>query len=448
MTYLVVGAGAAGLAFTDALLDHSDARVVLIDKRSGPGGHWRDAYPFVRLHQASCFYGVASTELGAGHKQSEGPEAGLHERATGAEVLSYFESVLERLCATGRVDFHAGATWTGGTGFRTGDGHEQDLAGARVVDATYRAATIPATTPPPFEVAPGAWVEPVNSLPDIGVGLPAYVIVGAGKTATDAIVWLLTNGVAPEAITWVRSREPWMVNRAKVQPDPGIILTMAADTWEAAAASSSVDDFFVRLEAAGIMFRIDPTLPPTMAKAPTLGAWELDLLRSVPRVIRHGHVTRVSPGRLEFGDTRVPIEQDAVIVHCAAIGHAYPPLVPMWDDVIRIQTSRAGFPCFGSALVGYIEATRDDDAEKNRICPPSPLPESLAAWCAMQVLGSRASAAFMAEPDIAAWAQTTPLNPARLRPGDRDRPDVGEALERMGRHAPVAVAKLTAYAGL
>ena len=80
--YLVVGAGAMGMAFTDALIDHADVRVALVDRRHSVGGHWLDAYPFVRLHQASAFYGVASTLLGGGNVQQHGPEAGLQERAT------------------------------------------------------------------------------------------------------------------------------------------------------------------------------------------------------------------------------------------------------------------------------------------------------------------------------------------------------------------------------
>ena len=51
--YLIVGAGAAGLAFADALIAASDADVVMVDRRHGPGGHWNDAYPFVCLHQPS-----------------------------------------------------------------------------------------------------------------------------------------------------------------------------------------------------------------------------------------------------------------------------------------------------------------------------------------------------------------------------------------------------------
>ena len=61
--YLVVGAGATGMAFADALIDHKDVRVALVDRRHSVGGHWLSAYPFVRLHQASAFYGVASTVL-------------------------------------------------------------------------------------------------------------------------------------------------------------------------------------------------------------------------------------------------------------------------------------------------------------------------------------------------------------------------------------------------
>ena len=84
--YLVVGAGAMGMSFADALIDHADVHVTLVDRRHAAGGHWQDAYPFVQLHQASLFYGVASTVLGRGTVQQAGPETGLHERARRAEI--------------------------------------------------------------------------------------------------------------------------------------------------------------------------------------------------------------------------------------------------------------------------------------------------------------------------------------------------------------------------
>ena len=163
----------------------------------------------------------------------------------------------------------------------------------RVVDATYLSPTIPATTPPPFGVADGAHVVPVNELPDVVETPSEYVIVGAGKTATDAIVWLLLNGVETDRIVWVRPRDPWMLNRALVQPDPAVAIGLAADIMSSAADATSLDDMFLRLEAAGVMLRVDPDVVPTMAKTPTLGTWELDLLRSIERVVRKGHVRHV-----------------------------------------------------------------------------------------------------------------------------------------------------------
>ena len=59
--YLVVGAGAVGMAVVDTLLDESaDATVIIVDNHHQPGGHWNDAYLFVRLHQPSHFYGVVT----------------------------------------------------------------------------------------------------------------------------------------------------------------------------------------------------------------------------------------------------------------------------------------------------------------------------------------------------------------------------------------------------
>ena len=62
--YLIVGCGAAGMAFADSLIDASRADVILVDRRHAPGGHWLEAYPFVRLHQPSSYYGVNSLPLG------------------------------------------------------------------------------------------------------------------------------------------------------------------------------------------------------------------------------------------------------------------------------------------------------------------------------------------------------------------------------------------------
>ncbi len=447
--YLVVGAGAMGMAFTDTLIDHADVHVTLVDHRDSAGGHWQDAYPFVQLHQASQFYGVASTLLGTGTVQPAGPEAGLQERARRAEIQHYYDTVLyRRFVGSGRVTFLGGSDYHAG-----GDSHfvtsrvsgetVQVAPRRRVVDATYLSPTIPATSAPPFLTTEGAAVVTVNQLATLVEAPDRFVIVGAGKTGTDAIVWLLTNGVPAERITWIRPREPWMLNRATVQPDPAVALRVAADTMTAAAEAQSLDDMFLRLERAAIMLRIDSDSAPTMARAPTLGLWELNLLRTIDHVVRLGHVKCVTEREIILDQGSLPLPTNSLVVHCAASGLRDTAPVPLWQpDKIRLQTIRAGFPCFAAALAGVVEATRDDDRERNRLCPPNAFSNSPATWARMQLRGIGATRQYGAEPDIAAWADDCALNPARIPSHLRSTPAVQEAASRLAAVADQGLARL------
>jgi hypothetical protein len=451
--YLVVGAGAMGMAFTDALIDHADVHVTLVDRRHAASGHWIDAYPFVQLHQASLFYGVASTVLGTGAVQTAGPETGLQERARQSEIRAYYDDVLHRrFVGSGRVTFlgasehHTDGSSQFVTSRVSGETVRIDVR-RRVVDATYLSPSIPATTAAPFGVADGVRVVPINELPGLDEPPSDYVVVGSGKTATDGVVWLLANGVAPDRVVWVRPRDPWMLNRAVVQPDPAVAFGLVADTMEAAAEAESLDDLFLRLEAAGVMLRIDPDATATMAKAPTLGTWELEKLRSIERVVRLGHIRRVEPSEIVLDRGTVPLTPGSLVVHCAASGLRYPERVPIWGpDMIRLQTIRAGFPCFCGALAGYVEATRDDDAERNRLCPPNAYSNTLADWAGMQVRGARATRRYAAEPDIAAWANACNLNPARVEPSQVEQPMVRAAARRMADATERGLDRLAALA--
>ncbi len=425
--------------------------MTLVDRRHAAGGHWQDAYSFVQLHQASQFYGVASTVLGTGAIQSAGPEAGLHERARRAEIQDYYDHVLhDRLIGSGRVTFLGGSVHheDAGTPYVTslvsGETVQIDVQ-RRVVDATYLSPTIPATTPAPFGVAQGTRVVAVNELGDLADAPKRFVIVGSGKTASDAIVWLLTGGVPSDRITWVRPRDPWMLNRAVVQPDPVTALGLAESIFGGATEAASIDDLFLRLEAAGVMLRVDTRVLPTMAKAPTIGGWEIDLLRSIEHVVRLGHVERVTPDTMTLTGGDVRLAPGSLVVHCAADGLRRPALRPLWDrDRIRLQTVRAGFPCFGAALTGYVEATRDDDSERNRLCPPNAYGNSPADWLRMQARGAAAVRTFMAEPDIAAWSNGCALNFSRVPAEQRATAEVQAAAARLSAVADHGLAQLTA----
>ncbi|HZK05227.1 MAG TPA: hypothetical protein VFC82_05185 [Actinomycetaceae bacterium] len=450
--YLVVGAGVSAMAFVDSLIDHADGvRVVMVDRRHGPGGHWLDSYPFVRLHQASVYYGVASTMLGDGRIMQTGPEAGQHERATAAEICAYCSRVMEGMLASGKVEFYPNCEYVGGRRFisrLSGRTHEV-AAGARLVNSSYLSPDIPRRTKPPFAVGDGARVIPANELVDLTEAPGQYVVVGAGKTATDTCVWLLENGVDPDGICWLRPRDPWMFNRAALQPDPAKYFQFAAHIVMAAAAAESAEDMFFRLEDFGSVLRIDPSVNPTMAKTPTIAQWEIDILCTVENVLRLGHLRRVEPGRLFFATSEVEVAKDAVVVHCAASGLKYRPVVPIWsEEAITLQPVRAGFPCFGAALTGYVEATRIDDADKNRVCRPSPLSDTPTSWARMQVMANRASQALAAEPDVREWAHRTTLNPGRVPPERAGDSGVAAALEQFKANVGPGMARMAEFAEL
>jgi cation diffusion facilitator CzcD-associated flavoprotein CzcO len=169
--YLVVGSGAAGMAFTDSLIEHSDSQVIMLGRRHRPGGHWNDAYPFVRLHQPSAFYGVNSLSLGRDRIDTSGPNAGCYEVATAAEICAYFDEVMQRrLLPSGRVRFFPMCDYVSSDPKRhrfvsrlNGDTYDV-IVRRKLVDATYLETSVPATHVPAFEIGPGVPFGRINDL--------------------------------------------------------------------------------------------------------------------------------------------------------------------------------------------------------------------------------------------------------------------------------------------
>lgn len=419
--YLVIGAGASGMAFTDALVASCDAEVLLADRRHRPGGHWNDAYPFVRLHVPSACYGVNSTPLGTDRIDRDGPNAGWYELAGAAEICDYFVRVLDDvLLPTGQVRFlgmHDHVPGSGG-GHRlvsrlTGRAVEVTVR-RKVVDASYLEAQVPATHVPSFSVSPEVRFVAVNELVDLREPASRYVVLGAGKTSIDACLWLLAQGVAPQRLRWVRPRDMWLLDRAGWQPLEQVVSLMEGLSLEleALAGARSVEDLFRRLEAGGRLLRIDPSVAPTMFRCATVSSTELGQLRQVSDVVRLGRVLRIDRERLVLEGGSVPTDADAVHVDCTAAGLRSAPARPIFDgDRITLQQVRSCSPTFNAALIGYLEATRpgDEDA-KNLLCPPNPLPDAAEDWLPTFATSMAAARAWTAEPDLSEWIEASRLN--------------------------------------
>jgi hypothetical protein len=437
--YLIVGAGATGLAFADALVAEADVEVTVIDRRQAPGGHWSDAYPFVRLHTPSAYYGVNSLALGEDRVDEAGENAGYYERAAGEQVSAYFAEAARRLEETGRVRLlpaheHLGDGRPEGQLRDLSTGRLREVTVRRkVVDARYLEASIPATHPVPFRIAPNVRLIPVNDLPVEARSGLSYAVLGSGKTAADACVWLLDNGVAPDRIRWVRPREAWFYDRRHFQPltQVGAIMEGIALDAEAGAEAADLDDVFRRLEDSGRMRRIDPTSPATMFRGTMLSDRELAALRQIEDVIRLGRVRRIEPDRIVLERGEVETGPETVHVDCTALGLSNSPATPIFQpDRIVLQQMRHLSPCFNAALAGFVEAHRDDDREKNQLCPPNPYPSSVEDWPRMMSRTWRTEARWLSEPDLTAWVAESRLNLLRSLPDHASEAAVNEVVGR------------------
>jgi hypothetical protein len=440
------------MAFTDALVADSNATVVLADRRHAPGGHWNEAYPFVRLHQPSAFYGVNSLPLGRDQIDDSGLNAGFYEQASGLEICDYFRRALQHLLASGRVTWRPSHEYVG----RDGNGHrlslrvtgQETLVRARkVVDATYLATEIPARHEPGFEVEPSARVATPSQLVELADPADRFTILGAGKTAMDTCTWLLGQSVAPEDIRWVRPRDAWTVDRTFMQPldlVAGMVQGLA-DAYEAAAQASDLEDLYARAEACGRLHRLDPEVEPEMFHGATLSAAEREQLCRITRVIRKGRVRRVGVDALALDEGTVPTTRGELYVDCTAAGLGWAPPRPIFEgDRITPQPTRMGMLPFSAALIGFLETSQRDNEEKNRLARPNPTPRTRNRldWAWSTYLGAVNEAAWRPEEDIQGWLQRSRVNIGRAVRAHLDDERMQSALARVATHMSEATANL------
>lgn len=454
--YLIVGSGAVGLAFADVLLSETKANILIVDKHHKPGGHWNDAYPFVTLHQPSAFYGVSSKELSTGNLASHGLNEGLADLATGAEILSYFDELMQnRFIPSGRVKYFPMCEFIGDGVFKSLVSNKTFNVKTNVatVDATYFKTSVPSTHTPNFSIHPKANFCTLNELPNIDEPFDHYTIIGGGKTGIDAVLWLLENQVDEDSISWIMPRDAWFIDRLNTQPMQSFFkysMGAQADQMEALAKSESIDDLFDRLNQKGVLLRLDPKIKPTMFHGATISQQELEQLRRVKNVIRMGRVTDLNKDEIVFEKGKLVVAANTLHVDCSA--SAVPPheIVPVFrNKLITIQTVRTVQPVFSAAFIAHIEATYSDDemGKKNQLCNVVPLPNHATDWLRVTAGQMMNQFIWSQEPGIKEWLLSNRLDGFTeiLQSADRDDPINAEIIARMKEHAPAAIGKAQQY---
>jgi hypothetical protein len=297
----------------------------------------------------------------------------------------------------------------------------------------------------PFEVAPDAQVVPVNALPAAARSDRRYAVLGSGKTAVDACMWLLDNDVEPERIRWIRPRDAWFHDRADFQPlaQVGAIMEGIAHDAEAAAQAAGVEDLCERLEASGRFLRLDPACAPTMYRGTMLSAREVEALRRIQAVVRLGRVRRIEADRILLEHGEVATGRHVLHVDCTALGLNNAAATPIFQPGrIVLQQVRHFSPPFNAALLGFVEAHWEDDADKNRHCPANPHPAGIHDWPRMMSRTWRTEYRWLSEPAIAAWVAGTRLNLLGALPDHLAEPRVQAAVQRYLTNVGPAIERL------
>ena len=216
---------------------------------------------------------------------------------------------------------------------------------------------------------------------------------------------------------------------------------------EAGARAADIGELFERLEASGRFVRIDRSHPATMYRGTMLSARELEALRRIGDVVRLGRVRRIEADRVVLDRGEIPTSREVVHIDCTALGLNNAPATAIFQDGrIVLQQVRYLSPSFNAALIGFVEAHRDDDADKNRLCPPHAYPSSPEDWPRMMCGTWTAEARWLSEPDVSAWIARSRLNLMRGLADHAGEPKVQAGIKRYLTHVADAIERLSKWA--
>lgn len=451
--YLIVGSGAVGMAFADILLTETDANIIIVDKYPKPGGHWNVAYSFVSLHQPSAYYGVSSSELSQGRIDQVGLNKGLNELASGAEVSAYFDGVMRhRFLSSGRVQYYPMCEYVSDGEFvsMTSGSRYTVKVNRKTIDATFLKTSVPSTHTPSFSIDPQVQFIPLNDLGRLSEPPAGYTVIGGGKTGIDACLWLLEQNVDPDKIRWIMPRDAWLLDRRNTQTtDEFFADSVGAQALqlEAIVAAESIPDLFDRLEASGVLLRIDQTVRPKMFHGATISQMELTELRRIKNIIRLGRVQRLEKNQIVLEHGTLPTSVRELHVDCSARAISNDQTKPIFQgNLITPQTVRSYQPVFSAAFIAHIEATYSDEDEKNTICGVVPLPNHDTDWIKMYAAFMINQYTWSQHPELAEWLLLNRLDGfSTLMRSAADDAEKQAVIKRIRDNAIPAVGKLNEF---
>jgi hypothetical protein len=227
---------------------------------------------------------------------------------------------------------------------------------------------------------------------------------------------------------------------------------------QAFAEATGTQDLFTRLEACGALLRIDRGREPTMFHLATVSTGEVEVLRRIRNVIRLGRVQAIEPGRLVLDQGTLATADDTLYVDCtasavdAALAATRPPQPIFQGDRIVLQLVRLPQPAFSAALLAYVEAHYDGDAEKNRLCHSVPFPHTMDSYARSMMLNLWNQYQWGQDKTLRQWIRTSRLDGfgklmVGLDPQDAEKQAILARLKEQAMAAMANLQKLAAAGG-
>ncbi len=131
-------------------------------------------------------------------------------------------------------------------------------------------------------------------------------------------------------------------------------------------------------------------------------------------------------------------------VDCSAAGLGKAPARPIFEPGrITLQCISTVHPTFNAAVIGYLEASRgDDEVAKSRLSPTTRYPDGANDWIPNMRGQLESLSLWNAQPDMAAWLESSRLNIARGMFNKASEPRMAEAITRLLAYSERAVANL------
>jgi len=246
------------------------------------------------------------------------------------------------------------------------------------VNATLTSGNIPVNTPPNYEVAEGVKLIPVNGLAKMRESWERYMVVGAGKTALDAILFMLERGVEPDRICWIISNDCWYFCREAFMKDQGSHFMKELFDSVLEESMTSPDQCLLDLEQRGLLMRLDKAITPTRYRAATLSIGEMGELVRVRKLVRMGRISRIEKDKVIFqSNQEIPTNNQTLHIDCSAAGIKMEEGKKIFDgSTINIHWFLLPPPGYNTAVIAALELLHPEDEEKkNEICRPTNPPD-------------------------------------------------------------------------